>query len=101
MEAASCCTRPGAEPAPLVLGDAIDGADADEPPDAAEGVGVAAGDDAAAPGPLKLGLRAAAGVRGLGAGDPMTGADPCDPEMSNAATSATATVAAAPIAERR
>jgi hypothetical protein len=107
MDAASCCTRPGAEDAPVALGAAIDGdacarADADEPPDVAEGAGVEEGDDDAAPFEARaLGLRAAAGVLCVGARDSITGADPCDPEMSSAATSATATVAAAPTAERR
>ena len=54
MDAASCCTRPGAEGAPVALGAAIDGdacacADADEPPDVAEGAGVEEGEDDAAP----------------------------------------------------
>jgi len=107
MDAASCCTRPGAENVPVALGAAIDGdacpsADADEPPEVAEGAGVEEGDDDALTfGPRALGLRAAAGVLCAGPGDSITGADPCDPEMSSAATSATATVAAAPTAERR
>jgi hypothetical protein len=53
MDAASCCTRPGTEDAPVALGAAIDGdacagADAAEPPDVAEGAGVEEGDDDAA-----------------------------------------------------
>jgi hypothetical protein len=53
MDAASCCTRPGAENAPVPLGAAVDGDacaafDPDEPPDVAEGAGVEEDDDAAA-----------------------------------------------------
>ena len=53
MDAASCCTRPGAEDVPVALGAGIDGdacagADAGEPFDVAEGAVVEEGDDDAA-----------------------------------------------------
>ena len=106
MDAASCCTRPGAEDAPLALGAAVNGdccagGDAEEP-EVAVGAGVEEGDDvAAAFEPRTPGLRATAGALRAGARDSMTGADPCEPDMSSAATRATATVATAPAAERR
>ena len=108
MDAARCCTRPGAEDPPVALGAAIDGdacarADAAEPPDVAAGAeGMEEGDDDAAPFEARtLPLRAASVVLCVVARDSIAGADPCDPEMSSAATIATATVAATPTAERR
>jgi hypothetical protein len=74
--------------------------DADEPADVDGGAGSEAGEDAAF-GARALAPRAVAGVLCVGAGEGMAVEDPCDPQMSRAATSATAAVAAAPTAERR
>src|SRR5271155_114310 len=85
MDAPSCCTRPGAESAPAAFGVAI-GGDACAGPEA-EG-------DCAAGLSLRPALsRALAGVLTVGPRESMTGVDPCDPAIRNAATSAAATVA--------